>query len=71
MSFSVRSVLAVRRAVAAAALAAGIRRVVIDRGGFKFHGRVRALVEGAVAGGLQIKNEPDAASDSGAEKEAS
>ncbi len=41
-----------------AALAAGIRRVVVDRGGFKFHGRVKALVDGAVEAGLQIRTRP-------------
>ena len=39
---------------AAAALAKGISLVVVDRGGFKYHGRVKALVEAAVAAGLKI-----------------
>jgi large subunit ribosomal protein L18 len=33
---------------------AGIERVVFDRNGFRFHGRVRAVAEGARAGGLQF-----------------
>ena len=41
---------------AEAALAKGLRQVVVDRGGFRFHGRVKDLVEAAVAAGLRTTN---------------
>lgn len=56
---------ALGRESASAAKAAGIERVVVDRGGFKYHGRIKALVEGAAEAGLKIRGdtrpEPDAA----------
>jgi large subunit ribosomal protein L18 len=39
------------------ALEKGIRRVVIDRGGFRFHGRVKAITDAAVAAGLSVTRE--------------
>lgn len=43
---------AVGKAVAERARAKGIERVIFDRGGYPYHGRVRALAEGSREGGL-------------------
>ncbi len=45
---------AVGLAIAAKAKAAGIEEVKFDRGGFLYHGRVKALADGARDGGLQF-----------------
>ncbi len=45
-------------AAAEAAKAKGISRVVVDRGGFKFTGRVAAIVASAVENGLSISDKP-------------
>ena len=45
---------AVGKAVAAAAKKAGIEAVVFDRGGYLYHGSVKALADGAREGGLQF-----------------
>jgi large subunit ribosomal protein L18 len=42
----------VGKAIAERAIAAGVNRVVFDRGGFIYHGRVRALAEAAREAGL-------------------
>jgi large subunit ribosomal protein L18 len=44
----------VGRRVAEAAKAAGVTQVVFDRGGFLFHGRVKALAEAAREAGLEF-----------------
>lgn len=42
------------KALAARAREKGIEAVVFDRGGYKYHGRVKAFAEGAREGGLKF-----------------
>jgi large subunit ribosomal protein L18 len=45
---------AVGKLLAERAVKAGIKVVVFDRGGYKYHGRVKALADGARDGGLSF-----------------
>jgi large subunit ribosomal protein L18 len=45
---------AVGKALAQAAMNAGIKHCVFDRAGYLYHGRVKALAEGAREGGLRF-----------------
>ncbi len=45
---------AVGKLVAQRALEAGVKEVVFDRGGYLFHGRVKALADAAREGGLSF-----------------
>ncbi|BCP54120.1 50S ribosomal protein L18 [Kaistia sp. 32K] len=45
---------AVGKLVAERAKAAGVTQVIFDRGGYLFHGRVKALADGAREGGLDF-----------------
>ena len=45
---------AVGKALAERALAAGVTQVVFDRGGCKYHGRVKALADGSRESGLKF-----------------
>ena len=44
----------VGKQLAAKAKEAGITRVVFDRAGYKYHGRVKAVADGAREGGLEF-----------------
>jgi large subunit ribosomal protein L18 len=44
----------VGQAVAERAKAKGINQVTFDRGGYRYHGRVKALADGAREGGLEF-----------------
>ena len=44
----------VGKLIAERAIKAGIKEVVFDRGGYRFHGRVKALADAARAGGLSF-----------------
>ena len=44
----------VGKLLAAGAKSAGVERVVFDRGGYLYHGRVKALADAAREGGLQF-----------------
>ena len=50
----VAGAIAVGQRVAERAKAAGVTAVVFDRGGFLFHGRVKALADAAREGGLEF-----------------
>ena len=44
----------VGKAIATKAAALGITAAVFDRGGYLYHGRIKAVAEGAREGGLQL-----------------
>ena len=45
---------AVGKLLAERALKVGVDKVVFDRGGYRYHGRIKALADGARAGGLKL-----------------
>ena len=45
---------AVGKAVAARAKEMGLARVVFDRAGYRYHGRIKAVADGAREGGLEF-----------------
>ena len=51
---NISSAKAVGKIIADRAKAAGVTKVVFDRGGYKYHGRVKALADAAREAGLQF-----------------
>lgn len=51
---SIEAAKRVGKLIAAKALEKGIKAVVFDRGGFKYHGRIKALAEAAREEGLEF-----------------
>ncbi|MCL2430161.1 MAG: 50S ribosomal protein L18, partial [Alphaproteobacteria bacterium] len=45
---------AIGKLVAERALGKGVKDVVFDRGGFRYHGRIKALADAAREGGLNF-----------------
>ncbi|MCM8529522.1 MAG: 50S ribosomal protein L18 [Lentisphaeraceae bacterium] len=53
-SSNVEGAAVIGKNIAEKAIAAGIKKVVFDRAGFKFHGRVKSLATAAREAGLQF-----------------
>ena len=53
-TWNIAAASAVGKLIAARALEKGVSQVVFDRGGFLYHGRVKALAEAAREGGLEF-----------------
>ena len=53
-SWNVAAAAAVGKKIAERAIAKGVKKVVFDRGGYIYHGRVKALADAAREGGLEF-----------------
>jgi large subunit ribosomal protein L18 len=53
-SWNVAAAVAVGKKIAERAIAKGVKAVVFDRGGYIYHGRVKALADAAREGGLDF-----------------
>jgi len=53
-TWNVEAAVSVGRKIAERALAKGIKQVVFDRGGYIYHGRIKALADAAREGGLEF-----------------
>jgi large subunit ribosomal protein L18 len=51
---NVEAAVEVGKLIAKSAIEAGVSQVAFDRSGFKYHGRIKALAEGARDGGLKF-----------------
>jgi len=52
--YNVEAATKVGKKIAERAIAKGVKQVMFDRGGYIYHGRVKALAEAARAGGLEF-----------------
>jgi large subunit ribosomal protein L18 len=53
-TWNVEAAVVVGKKIAERALAKGVKQVVFDRGGYIYHGRIKALAEAAREGGLEF-----------------
>lgn len=53
-TYNVEAAKEVGKLIAQRALSLGIKKVVFDRGGFKYHGRIKALADAAREAGLEF-----------------
>ena len=53
-SNNIESAVAVGKRVAERALESGIKKVVFDRSGYRYHGRIKALADSARKAGLEF-----------------
>ena len=53
-TYNIAAASEVGKLIAARAIEKGVKKVVFDRGGYLFHGRVKALAEAAREGGLEF-----------------
>ena len=53
-TWNIEAATAVGKKIAERALAKGVKQVVFDRGGYIYHGRIKALAEAAREGGLEF-----------------
>jgi large subunit ribosomal protein L18 len=53
-TYNVEAAKSVGRKIAERALAQGVKEVVFDRGGYIYHGRIKALADAAREGGLEF-----------------
>jgi large subunit ribosomal protein L18 len=53
-TWNVEAATAVGKKIAERAIAKGVKQVVFDRGGYIYHGRIKALADAAREGGLEF-----------------